>query len=136
MSTPFFSIRSTSSDRELVFSDPRQDYFQVELRGSSVRSTREVYAYTDAQGLARLFSKIAAHSRPWAGAESWRSLEGEFKLSAECSPLGHVSFLVEIGDNFGGPEEWRLSAVLVTELGQLPVIAENAKSFFDAVARA
>jgi hypothetical protein len=130
VSTASFSIRSSSSDRELVFSNLDGDYFTVELLGSSVRSTRHVYAYTDAKGLARFFATLAAHSHPWAGAESWGSIEGEFKLSAECSTVGHVSFKIEICDMFGGPEQWQLSAVLATELELLPAIAANAKSFF------
>jgi hypothetical protein len=132
--SPSFSIRSTSSDRELVFSAPRHDRFLVELRGSGVGAIREVYAYTDPTGLSRFLSNLAAQSRPWVSAETWESLEGEFRLSAECSPVGHVSLSIRIRDMLGGPEEWQLSAVLATELGQLPAIAEHAKSFFESVA--
>jgi hypothetical protein len=130
------SIKSRSSDRELFFLNPRQDYFTVELRGSSVRATRDVYAYTDASGLAKLFSKLAASKRPWVGAERWEALEGEFSISAQCSTLGQVSFSVLIRDHLGGPEEWSVSAVLETELGGLPGIAADAQLFFSHVAKA
>jgi len=136
MTTSSFSIKSNTSDRELVFLAPRPDHFVVELRGAGVCVTREVYAYTDADGLASLFSKLAASERPWKGTEGWESLEGEFSLSAACSAQGHVSFAIRIRDSFGGLEEWQVEACLLTELGQLPNIAARARSFFNAVASA
>ena len=36
----------------------------------------------------------------------------------------------------GGPEEWEVSAQIVSELGALPAVAENARQFFDVVASA
>jgi hypothetical protein len=130
---PMFSIKSNSSNRELRFLEPRRDLFTVQIHGSGVTARREVSAYTDARGIARLFSKLAACERPWTGVESWTSLEGEFSLSATCSALGHVTLSILISDAFGGDEEWRLSVSLVTELGQLPKIAADARAFFDIV---
>ncbi len=136
MSAASFSIKSTASDRELVFHTPQRDYFIAELRGSSLGATREVYAYTDAKGLAGFFSRLAVHKRPWSSVERWESLEGEFLLQAACSALGHVTFSVRIREMLGGPEEWQVSANLVTELGQLPGIASHAEFFFNVVAGA
>jgi hypothetical protein len=136
MSRSFFSIKSNASDRELVFLEPQSDYFTVELRGSSVGATRRVYAYTDGAGLSKLFSRLAAYERPWDKPERWESLEGEFTLEAACSSLGEVTFSVRIRDMLGGPEEWEVSAHIVSELGQLPGIASNAEAFFDVVASA
>ena len=119
MSTSF-SIKSNASDRELVFLSPRPDYFIVELRGAALEVTREVYAYTDAQGLSDLFAKLAACERPWVGTHRWESLEGEFSLLAACSALGQVSLSIRIRDMLGGPEEWEVSAQLATELGRYP----------------
>ena len=129
-----FSIKSNASDRELVFLSPRADHFIVELRGIALSVEREVYAYTDAQGLSKFFSRLAAHDRGWTDTPRWESLEGEFSISAQCSALGHVSFFIRIRHMLGGPEEWEVSARLVTELGVLPDIAKNANSFFDVVA--
>ena len=134
MSSTSFSIKSNASNRELVFSHPREDYFVVEIRGLGVNVTREVYAYTDGVGLYRLLNRLAEYSRPWSGVEKWESLEGEFTLAASCTPLGHVDLSVLIRDQLGGPEEWTLKASLVTELGQLPSIAAAAKPFFANVA--
>ena len=80
MSTSF-SLKSNTSDRELVFSSPRPDYFVVELRGRALGVTREVYAYTDAQGLSTFFAELAACERPWVGTQRWDSLEG---ASSRC----------------------------------------------------
>jgi hypothetical protein len=130
MSASFFSIKSNSSDRELAFSDPRRGYFTVELRGAGVGAMREVY---DASGLAEYFLRLANFERPGNGAETWESLEGEFSLTAVSSKLGEVGFSVRITDNLGGPEQWQVSVRLVSELGQLPGIAREAESFFNAV---
>jgi Family of unknown function (DUF6228) len=136
MSASSFSIKSSGSDRELVFVEPRRDYFVVDLRGSGVRATREVYAYTDAQGLSAFFSRIAAYERPWTTPERWESLEGEFALEAACSKLGHVTFSARIRDTFGGAEEWEVRVDVATELGQLQGLAARAALFCALVASA
>ena len=125
-----FSIRSSSSDRELAFLSLDGDHFTVELRGSALQATHAVWAYTDAKGLANLFARLGSYERPWSSEERWESLEGEFSLSARCSPLGHVDFSVHLHGSQGAPEEWQLTAVLTTELGQLPKIAASASGFF------
>ena len=135
MSTSF-SLKSNASDRELVFSSPRPDYFVVELRGRALEVTREVYAYTDARGLSEFFAKLAIFERPWVGTQRWESLEGEFSISAACSALGQVSFSIRIRDMLGGPEEWEVSAQLATELGALQAVAVDAGLFFNVVASA
>jgi hypothetical protein len=131
-----FSIKSNASDRELVFLSPRSDHFIVQLRGTALQASREVYAYTDARGLSDFFGELAAYRRPWGETRSWESLEGEFALSAACSALGQVTFAIRIRDMLGGPEEWDVKASVVTELGALPTIAGHARLFFDVVASA
>jgi hypothetical protein len=127
-----FSIKSNASDRQLTFLNLRADYFTVELRGSGVTAVRDVYAYRDAPALADVLARLAADKRPWRGTERWESLEGEFSLAAVCSPLGQVTFTIVVSERLGGPEDWRVSAGISTELGQLPRIAADAVSFFDA----
>lgn len=128
-----FSIQSSSSDRELVFLAPQGDYFTVELRGTELQACRGVYAYTDSQGLAALFERLASHDRPWSGTEGWESLEAEFSLTARCTPLGVVTFAISIHGLPGVPEAWKLTAQLTSEMGQLPGIAANARRFFSVV---
>lgn len=124
-----FSIRSSESDTELVFLSHRGDYFDVELRSRQLSAAREVWAYTDAYGLADLFEFLAKQSRPWRGTEAWSSIEGEFSLSATCSSTGVVSFEVKLC-HFGTSEEWKLRKRISSEFGQLPRFAEMARAFF------
>jgi len=128
-----FAIHSSVSDRELRFLARNGDEFQVELLGRELNVVLEVSAYTDSKGLLALFEKLAAHMRPWQGAESWSSLEGEFSLVATCSTSGHVHFRAELWGQPGAPEEWRVSAGITSELGQLQSIAAAARTFFSDV---
>ena len=108
----------------------------VQLRGTALQVSREVYAYTNARGFSEFFGELAACRRPWIEIRGWESLEGEFALSAACSALGKVTFSVRIRETLGGPEEWEVKANVVTELGALRAIAARARLFFDAVASA
>lgn len=125
-----FAIYSSSSDRELRFLARDGDEFHVELVGRELNVVHEVSSCTDSKGLLTLFEKIAAHEMPWQGTESWSSLEGEFNLIATCSTSGHVHFQVELWGLPGAAEEWRASAGITSELGQLQSIAAAARSFF------
>jgi hypothetical protein len=125
-----FSIHSVSSDRELVFSSRKGEYFLVELKGSALSVSTGVWATTDASGLNKFFQEIASHRNPWQGERSWGSLEGEFEISATCTTLGHVIFWVKLSGLPGGVEEWEAQAGLETELGQLEKIAVGANIFF------
>src|SRR4026207_2114219 len=131
-----FSIKSNASDRELVFLSPRSDHFIVQLRGTALQVSREVYAYTDARGVSDCVGELAAGRRPWGETRSWESLEGEFALSAACSALGQVTFSIRIRDMFGGPAEWDVQAGAFPELGPPPPSAGHAGLFFDVAASA
>jgi hypothetical protein len=128
--TPTFAIRSCTSDRSLQVSEAGHESFTAELLGTGLSATLRVSTHTDAEGLSLFFGRLASQEQPWHGIESWESLEGEFRIMASCSSLGEVHF--EVGLRFlqGAPEEWSLSAGLLTELGQLPIIARNAALFF------
>ncbi|WP_425280003.1 DUF6228 family protein [Holophaga foetida] len=125
-----FSIRSNTSDRELVFRDLSGEYFTADLRGNDLRAAQAVCTYTDPLGLVRFFETLAAWEQPWRQPFEWRSLEDEFSISATCSPLGEVLFTVSISGQPGAPEEWQASFSITSELGLLPSIAKAAKAFF------
>lgn len=125
-----FAIHSSSSDRELRFIARNGDSFQVELLGRELNVSLEVSAYTDSKGFLLLLEKLATHAMPWRGAESWSSFEGELNLVATCSTSGHVHFQIELRGWLGAPEEWRASAGITSELGQLQSIATAARKFF------
>ncbi|MHA3025495.1 DUF6228 family protein [Chromohalobacter israelensis] len=112
----------------MLFSGIRGDYFTIVLLGP-VSANRNVWAYTDAHGLADLFEWMASKSKPWRGSEGWESIEGEFKFYASCSALGAVTFDIEI-NHPGIAEAWRVTTKIKTDFGQLPSLATKARSFF------
>jgi hypothetical protein len=125
-----FSIHSVDSDRELVFRAHKDEYFDIELKGSGLSAMVGVWEYEAVNGLNTLFQELASFKTPWQGVRTWESLEGELSLSAMCSTLGQVTFLVKLSHLTGSPEDWRVEAGLVTELGQLEKIAKDANTFF------
>jgi hypothetical protein len=60
-----FAIRSTESGNTLIFDDVQGDYFSVCFNSSDQSVKREVWAYTDAYGLANLFEYLASYELPW-----------------------------------------------------------------------
>jgi len=124
-----FSIRSSSSNQEVNFCSRKGDTFLVRLKGTISTEVR-VSAYTDEQGLNKLFQDLGETKKPWQGSKSWESLEGEFTISVYCSPLGEVKFRYSLWNLLGHPEELRIESGLLTELGQLEVIANQANKFF------
>lgn len=125
-----FIIKSSTSDLSLVLSDINGDYFKATLQSSHLNVVREVYAYTDAYGLADLIEFLSSQKKPWVGEESWESLEGEFKLTATCSILGQVIFKIILSEKTGKDEEWLIETGLTNELGQLEELAKSARAFF------
>jgi hypothetical protein len=135
MALSSFSIKSSSSDRELVFSEPRKDYFTVELRGNEPRAIRKVYAYSPhSPNIAAFFGRLASYDGPWESVECWESLEGEFALSATCSVLGVITFTLSMHGRLDSQDKWRISTTIIVEFGQLPGIASSAEQFFSVVA--
>ena len=125
-----FKIKSNTSSQELIFSNCRGEWFTAELRGNPSASII-VSTYTDRYGLVKLFNELADLDTPWQGKIGWSSLEEEFKITAACSILGHVTFVIEMNDFPGGENEWSLSAAISTDLGMLPQLEKEAKEFFE-----
>ena len=101
-----FSIHSTSSSRELVFSAHKDDYFRVELKGFEVTASADVWAYTDANGLNKFFQELSRFERPWQGQRNWATSENDFSISATCTSLGNVTFYVALLGLQGAPESY------------------------------
>jgi len=123
-------IKSTETDALLEFFDLAGDYFKVSLRSSSHSAVREVYAYTDPEGIASLFQEAASEWRGWNGTKSWESLEGEFKIELTADKKGHITINIGINHDCGNPEPWRLESCIMIEAGQLETIAKRASQFF------
>ncbi len=126
-----FLIKSTESDASLEFSDLSGDYFKVSLRASSHCATRDVYAYTDAKGIACLFQEAADQWRGWSGTKKWESIEGEFTLELTSDKTGHISLTARINHNCGNPDPWKLEATLTIEAGQLESLAKKAGKYWE-----
>jgi hypothetical protein len=124
-----FSIRSVSSDSELMFkAHESSSHFVVELRQRDLIVTREVYCYPGDPTPWVLFSDLAAQSKPWQEPKVWESLEGELRIEAKSDSTGHI-YLGVMFSKHEGEEPWRVQSMLLTEFGQLPTIAANAKVF-------
>jgi len=125
-----FSIHSVSSDRELIFRHHLEKYFQVELKSASISLATDVWATAEYYELNTFFQQLASFKTPWQGTQSWGSFEREFEISATCTTLGQVIFLVKLSGLSGNAEEWQGQTGLETEFGQLEKIAWNANIFF------
>ena len=131
MSSPTINIHSTSSSRELILSNKRDEYFQVEIKSLEISAALEIWTYTDAASLNKLLQEIGSENKPWHGERTWSAIEENFSLTATCSSLGEVTFQVMLHGAQGSPEEWKIQCGLVLEFGQLEKIAKQALVFFN-----
>lgn len=127
-----FRIKSAASDAELVLHSRNGDYFQVTFSSSALTCHQNVWAYTDADGLARLFERLGAQNRPWSEPLCWASLEREFKLIATCDLRGTVTVGLEL-QPLGSSEGRYVRTQLHCEFGPLPALAKAARAFFGPV---
>ena len=103
--------------------------FRVRVMDHNLSAVGQVYAgYAPAHPVP-LFTEMARHWSGWSGELSWESLEGELALRCNHDRLGHISIRVELRS---GPMEvdWRVTAVIMAEAGQLEDIALRAAQFF------
>ena len=128
-------ISSVKSPLTLTVSEVKGESFLVSISSPFPSARRGVYSYPDPRGISDLFQQIASNERPWEGLVSWESLEGEFSLGASCSSLGPVTFAIRLRQ-FNGDEDWDVKAELVSELGQLPKIATDARRLFEGISDA
>ncbi len=127
-----FSIHSVYSGQELTFSSYQGEQYQVELKGSGLSAVTGVWVggKDHSQSLSDFFQRLATFTKPWEGSQDWESLEGELSFSVTCATLGQVTFSFELRYGTGEGEAWLVRTGIVTELGQLEKIAEEAKAFF------
>jgi len=124
-----FAIKSAQSDATLKFVDFDGDSFTVELRGSEVSAVRRIWGYTDCQPLVNVLHCLARQERGWQDSAEWRSIESDLILQFRSDSRGHVFIDIQMRRSYG-EEQWRLTATIQTELGQIPKIAADAASFF------
>lgn len=123
-------IKSARSSTHLRFFDIKGDEFHASLTSPEFSGTVKVWAYTDAHGIANLFESMAENWRGWNGEKKWASIEGEFAIACIHDKLGHITLNIEMHQDFGSEETWRLKGNLVVDAGQLEAISKDAKMFF------
>jgi hypothetical protein len=128
-------IASVKSPLTLTISEIKGESFYVSIDSPFLSASRGVYSYPDPKGISNLLQEIASNEKPWEGEVIWESLEGEFRLGALCSSLGSVTFAIRLRQ-FSGEEDWNVETELVSELGQLPKIATDARRLFEEIADA
>jgi hypothetical protein len=126
-------IQSNLSDRELVFSRLPGDYFSIKLRGGRLSAIATVYADGSSGYLSRMFQEMGRLEKPWSDARTWESLEEEFSMAITCNNRGHVRFDIKMRVEQGelDPERAFVTASLTVDLGTMPSLARDARSFFE-----
>ncbi len=103
--------------------------FWVRVTDQNLVAAVPVYAgYAPAHPVP-LFTEMAQKWSAWSGELVWQSLEGELTIRSSRDRVGHVFIRVELRSG-QMPEDWRVSANVLAEIGQLESIARRAKSFF------
>lgn len=122
-------IHSSNSSRTLRIHTPVDSYMTVAMEGHEITGVVQVWAETgEVEGLAMFFRELGSLETPWNGSRVWETIEGDFRLSASCSSLGAVTFVVTMNGLPGAAEEWQLHAGIATEFGQLPRLAAEAEA--------
>ena len=123
-------LKSVNSDVELEFSNVRGDLFDFRIQARDHSAAQEIDTYSDAGGVARLFSEAAREWRGWSPAKVWESLEGELRLQLTINRTGHVTLAVRLQSNQGTRDAWCVESSIALEAGQLEAIASEARQLW------
>jgi Family of unknown function (DUF6228) len=107
----------------------RIDGFWVRVTDHNLSAAAPVYAGYAPSHPARLFADMARQWSGWPGELLWTSLEGELALRCSHDRRGHISIRVDLRSAHM-PEDWRVTATVMAEAGQLQEIARHADLFF------
>lgn len=122
-------LKSAHDGTTLEFFERGGGYFLVRISGPNMQATAKFYEYEPAH-LKRFFSDLAANSKGWPAKKEWGSLEGELALSATADSLGHISLAVQLRSG-PYPLDWKLSAMILLEAGQLDRLAASVAAFVE-----
>ena len=129
------TIRSMSSDRELIFSPcDERDRYCVEIKSSEISVSVEIHQYKVGESLAAYFRHLASFRDPWSDPQEWITWTPNLRISTTCNKYGHVLFRIIFAANFMVyqiEEGWEANIGLATTLGELDNIANNATTFFN-----
>ena len=105
------------------------DTYWVRVTGQNLDASANVYGGDTQTHPGCLFVKMARQWSGWSGELTWGSLEGELVLRCSHDGLGHVSIQIDLQSG-PMPSDWRVTATVMTEAGQLEHIARRAELFF------
>ena len=126
-------IYSSSSDRKIVISYDGDEHLTVKVESFDINIIKQVWLYTDGNEFDNFFQKIGDTNLKWDRTFSWKSVEGDFSISATCDSLGKVTFKISLEGLQGTSEEWRVQVNIESDLGALEKIARQSKSLFNGI---
>ena len=99
---------------------------------STAFSVERLVDTSHGDGLDAYLRHLAANWRGWDGRLDWRSLEGDFFLSASIDQLGHVTVWATLQDQSYKPPPaaftaWSASVAVFLDAGALDGLARTAK---------
>jgi len=119
-------------DRSPTDGDEPIESFWVQVTDLHLSAACQVYAGYEPSHPASLFADMARRWSGWPGELDWNSLEGELGLLCSHDRLGHISIRVALRSGFM-PYDWRVTATVMSEAGQLEEISRRAAFFFGRV---
>jgi hypothetical protein len=124
-------MKSADPASSLCFSNKSSDYFDVTVETPSLKATKKVsiYDYGPTDRFIDFFRRLASHTKPWMGEETWEPLESGIKLTAKCDALGHVELKIAFEAGFSSSDNWSLECFMLFDFGMLSDHAANAKKF-------
>jgi hypothetical protein len=127
------TIKSVHDDKKLELSwpephEPSVNRIKVRLVGSGLDVSTSVDLHPD-HPLPKLFRGLADSWEGWEGEKHWRTLEGEFELTASTDRTGHVILRVELRPGHYVCD-WRLETAMELEDGQLETLTRDMARFF------
>ena len=76
-----------------------------------------------------LFADMQQQWSGWSDDLIWQSVSGELKLLCRHDGLGHISIQVKLRAGYMD-DDWRVTATVIADAGQLESIARRAAVFF------
>lgn len=126
---PTVTLKSAHDGTTLEFFERGGGYFLVRIAGPNCQATAKVYEHEPTH-LKRFFADLAANWKGWAGKKEWGSLEGELTLSATADSKGHISLAIQLRSG-PYPFDWKISAMILLEAGQLDRVAQSVALFVE-----
>lgn len=103
--------------------------FWVRVTDHGLSATAKVYAGYMPSHPAPLFAEMASKWKGWQNELVWESLEHDMTLRCRHDGLGHIAIRTELRSGHMC-EDWKVTATVIIEAGQLERITKRAAMFF------